>query len=120
MSLENAMTELTAALNRNSALLEAAQGTNATKTETAAASGTKAATTKAAAAPKITADEVKAKAVEVKEKLGQPAAKKIIKEAGLADSLAAMDKKNYAAFMAAADAALAGDGAEEAAEEDEL
>jgi len=123
MSLEAVMTEMTTALNRVAALLEA--GGTLPKTETAStakadkpAATAKADKPKADAGPKFTADEVKAMAVKVKETLGQPAAKKLIKEAGGADALASIDKKNYAAFMAACEAALT-PAADDAAEEDE-
>lgn len=110
--LEELIPELIAALNKNTAALAAGKTTTGT-----GSAGTPASSTAAATKPKKTADEVKAIAMEVKDKVGETEAQALIKTHGggkLAELLkkpAAFDK-----FVAAAEKAIA---AAETAEEPE-
>ena len=66
-------------------------------------------TEEAAAAPKVTFDEVKTALMKVKEEKGKDAAQAIIKDVGKAEKMAEIKEPNYAAVIAACEAALAGD-----------
>jgi len=112
MSLEEQIKALTEAVQANTEAIKAAGGS------AAAASG-KAETTSARGRgrpPKadnkgdentLTAEQVKAKAVQVKDKLGTPEAKKLINK--FAPELAKIKPDDYEAFVAACDKALSGE-----------
>jgi len=102
--LENLLEALgkhTAALDANTkALAGAGAAAPASTGKGAAAGGAKGkATTDKTAAPKYSADEVKAAAVKLKDSLGLPAAKEVIKDFGKADELKGIKPENYDAFV---------------------
>lgn len=94
MTLEELMTKLIVSLDANTAALTG-------KAPAAAGKPAGAKATPKTDTPAVDFDLVKKAAAAVKDKLGAPVAKKIIKEAGVSDSLNATKPENYAALLAA-------------------
>lgn len=106
MSIEALLSELTAAINANTAaLLASGKGPSAPAGETKADAGTKKTTTKKTdTKPAVTFDQVSAAITKVKEEFGVPEAKKILIDNGVATGkLADVKEDQYAAMLAAAD-----------------
>lgn len=102
MALEEALVECTKAINGLAALMS----------KGAPAAGIPVEARRGPGRPKaVTIDEVKAIAEKVREEKGKPAAVALIVKHG-AETLAEMDKSKYAAFVAAAEVLLAGNGDE--------
>lgn len=134
MSLEAAIAENTAAVNKLIALMEKGGALPASApAATPAAEPTEAAPAPAAEAkkpgrpkkeepkaPAVSFDEVKAALLKVKGEKGAGAAKAIIATVGKADAMADMKPDTYAAVLAACEAALAPAPEPEAEAEDEL
>lgn len=101
MALEDKIDALIASLDKNTAAILGG------KAPAGAPAGKGAGAKAPPAAPKHTSDEVRARAVEVKEKMGQPAAKKAIQETGATDLKELLTKPElYDGFMAATDGIL--------------
>lgn len=122
-TLEELIIDLTKSVRENTAALKAGKpASGAASSGTAASTGI--ASTAAAAKSKYTVDQIKALAVEVRDKVGEDAAVKLIKTHGggklaeLANKKAAWDKFGAAAEKMIADATTAEEPAEEPAEED--
>lgn len=88
--------------------------------EKSTAKGSAKASTSKKSKSEFSEDEVKAMAVQIKDKFGTGEAKKLIKNAGKADSLAEIDPENYDAFMEACQAKLDPKGGGDDDEDDDI
>lgn len=112
MTLEQLMERLITALNENTAA-------HGGKVASAPAATGKAGGKAPATVPAVTFDAVKALAVKVKEKSGQPVAKKIIADVGKAESLTGVKPAQFAALLKAFDDHLSAEEEPPAEEEEE-
>ena len=132
MSLEEQIKALTEAVQANTEAIKAAGGSAAAATSnskaadaetTSASTGTgrgrgRPAKDKTVEEPSLTAEQVKAKAVQVKDKLGTPKAKELITK--YAPELAKIKPADFEAFVADCDKALNGEDEDDDQGEDDL
>lgn len=103
MSIDKAVAELTAALDRNTAaLLAAAASAGAASAAGAADKPAKPAKADKPAKSSVTQEQMQAAVIKIKDEFGLDEAKKIIKEAGKCDKMGEIKEANYQAVHDAA------------------